>query len=88
MGLSLPVGRGTDKLERVPQVTVCRRPGHSRWVLEKRYKFVGRLFPFRAAELVAVHALLRTERMAMVMMASKAKRTKALKAAQLHGDLL
>jgi hypothetical protein len=38
-------------------------------IAKEGYKFVGRLFFFRAAEFVAVNAFLRTESMAMVMMA-------------------
>jgi hypothetical protein len=51
-------------------------------VAEERYQLVGRfLLLFNAANFVAVHASLRAKRMAMMMMASKAKRTKTLKAA-------
>jgi hypothetical protein len=57
-------------------------------IFEQIYKFVGWLFFFGTAELVAVNASLRAKRMAMMMMTSKAKRTKTLKAAELHGDLL
>jgi hypothetical protein len=50
--------------------------------LKQLYKFVGRLlFRFRAVQLVAINASLTAKRMAMMMMASKAKLTKTLKAA-------